>query len=140
MSRRVFLDTSGWLAAISTREASHQEAIEAYRIVLKTGRGFVTTSLVVAEMHILLTKHRGTAAGLQLLDALASDPAHEVRYVTRDLESAAVNNWLRTYQDQSLSLTDAVSFETMRVEGIREALALDSHFWIAGFQTLPSGG
>jgi predicted nucleic acid-binding protein len=140
MSRRVFLDTSGWLAALSVREESHEEALDAYRGVLTAGRGFVTTNLVVAEMHVLLARQRGPVAGIQLLDALEQDPAHEVRYVTRELERQAVNRWLRPYADQRFSLTDAVSFETMRVELIREAFALDRHFQIAGFMTIPEPG
>lgn len=140
MSRRVFLDTSGWLAAISERESFHEKALETYRTVLSAGRGFLTTNLVVAEMHVLLSRHRGTAAGIQLLDALEQDPAHEVRYVTRELERQAVDRWLRPYGDHRISLTDAISFETMRAERIGEAFALDHHFRIAGFSTLPVVG
>jgi hypothetical protein len=138
MSRRVFLDTSGWLAAISEREALHEKTLEVYREVLSAGRGFVTTNLVVAEMYILLSRHRGTAAGIQLLDALEQDPAHEVRYVTVELERQAIDRWLRPYGDHRFSLTDAISFELMRVERIDEALALDHNFRIAGFSTLPA--
>lgn len=138
MSRRVFLDTSGWLAAISERESLHEDALDAYRGVLSAGRGFVTTNLVVAEMHVLLSRHRGAAAGIQLLDALAQDPAHEVRYVTSELEREAIDRWLRPFGDQRFSLTDAISFETMRTNRIGEALALDRHFLAAGFRTLPA--
>jgi predicted nucleic acid-binding protein len=137
MSRRVFLDTSGWLAAISERESFHQETLDAYREVLSAGRGFVTTNLVVAEMYVLLSRFRGAAAAIQLLDALEQDPAHEVRYVTRELERQAVDRWLRPYGDHRFSLTDAISFETMRAERVGEAFALDRHFRIAGFSTLP---
>jgi len=98
MSRRVFLDASGWLAAISERGSLHEEA----------------------------------------LDALEQDPAHEVRHVTRELERQAIDRWLRPYSDQGFSLTDAISFETMRVEHIDEAFSLDRHFRIAGFSTLPA--
>jgi predicted nucleic acid-binding protein len=137
MSRRVFLDTSGWLAAISERESLHEQSLSLYREVLSTGRGFVTTNLVVAEMLVLLMRYRGTEAGLRLLDALQQDPAHEIRYVTRELERLALDRWLRPYADHMLSLTDAISFEVMRTERIKEALTLDNHFRIAGFRILP---
>ena len=138
MSRRVFLDTSGWLAAISERGAFHEATLDAYRGVLSAGRGFVTTNLVVAEMHVLLSRHRGAAAGIQLLDALEQDPAHEIRYVTWELERQAIDRWLRPFGDQGFSLTDAISFETMKADRIGEALALDRHFRVAGFSTLPA--
>ena len=137
MSRRVFLDTSGWLAAISVREALHEQSLAAYRNVLSSGRGFVTTNLVVAEISVLVQRHRGPLAAIKLLDALEQDPAHEVRYVTREIERRAIDRFLRPYAEQKFSLTDAVSFETMRAERIEEAFALDRHFRIAGFRTLP---
>jgi predicted nucleic acid-binding protein len=122
---------------LSQRESLHQDALDAYRSVLETGRGFVTTNLVVAEMHVLLVRHRGAAAGIRLLEALKQDPTHEVRYVTRERERQAVDRWLRPYGDHRFSLAHAVSFETMREERIGEALALDHRFQIAGFTTLP---
>jgi predicted nucleic acid-binding protein len=56
--------------------------------------------------------------------------------VDRDLRLAAVERWLRPYDDQAFSLTDAVSFEVMRRGRIRRALALDRHFATAGFEIL----
>ena len=138
MSRRVFLDTSGWLAAISERESFHEEALDTYRTVLSAGRGFLTTNLVVAEMYVLLLRHRGAASGIRFLEVLEQDPAHEIRYVTREVERQAIDRWLRPYSDHRFSLTDAISFETMRVERIDEAFALDHHFRVAGFSTLPA--
>ncbi len=138
MSRRVFLDTSGWLAVLSELEAHHMEALDAYRDVLAAGRGFVTTNLVVAEMHVLLVRHRGSDAGIRLLDALKHDPTHEISYVTPELERQAIDRWLRSYSDHRFSLTDAVSLEVMRAERIGEALALDNHFRIAGLEMLPN--
>lgn len=45
--------------------------------------------------------------------------------------------WMRRYRDQRLSLADAVSFEVMRSRRIRQALALDEHFVLAGFEVVP---
>lgn len=58
-------------------------------------------------------------------------------FVDRDLERAAVDRWLRRFNDQRLSLADAVSFEVMKARGIRQALALDEHFAMAGFERVP---
>ena len=93
--------------------------------------------LVVAEMHFLTVRHRGTEAGIRLLEELHRDPTHEVRYVDRELERGAIDRWLRPFPERSLSLADAVSFEIMRTEGIGTALALDSRFQTAGFRVLP---
>jgi len=137
VSRSVFVDTSGWFAAASARETRHPEAAAVYDDLVRRRVLLVTTNLVVAELHTLVVRERGAPAGCALLDAVYSDPLYRVISVTRDLESAAVDRWLRPYKDHRFSLTDAVSFEVMRGERIEQALALDRHFEVAGFRVLP---
>ena len=132
-----FLDTSGWFAALSPKEAKHRATHAAYREWLEQGIELVTTNLVVAEMQVLVSRFRGANEGLRFLDSLYQDPTHEVVFVDRDLERAATDRWLRKYRDQPLSLADAVSFEVMRARRIRQALALDEHFGLAGFDRVP---
>jgi uncharacterized protein len=132
-----FLDTSGWFAALSPKEAKHRAAHATYRSWIESDTRLVTTNLVVAEMQILLSRFRGAEEGLRFIDSLYQDPTHEVVFVNRDLERAAIDHWLRRYRDQHLSLADAVSFEVMRVRRIRQALALDEHFELAGFERVP---
>ncbi|GMV11529.1 MAG: hypothetical protein AMXMBFR55_32630 [Gemmatimonadota bacterium] len=133
----VFLDTSGWFAALSPKEPRHAEAFAAYREWIEGRVALVTTNLVVAEMQILLTRYRGSAEGLRFLDSLYQDPTHTVVFVDRTIERAAVDRWLRRFGDQRLSLADAVSFEVMRSQKLRYALALDEHFAMAGFEAVP---
>lgn len=133
----VFLDTSAWFAAMSPREAMHRPAQEAYRSSIRGGARLVTTNLVVAEMQILITRFRGPKEGIRFLDSLYQDPAHEVVCADRDLERAAVDRWLRRFADKPLSLADAVSFEVMRIRQIRQVLALDGHFALAGYDVVP---
>ena len=132
-----FLDTSGWFAALSPKEAHHKEARATYVSWIERGERLVTTNLVVAEMQILLSRFRGPAEGLRFLDSLYQDPTHEVVFVDRDLERAAVDRWLRRFGEQRLSLADAVSFEVMRMRRLRRVLALDAHFEAAGFVLSP---
>lgn len=133
----VFLDTSGWFAALSPKEAQHTPALAAYREWIEGGIPLVTTNLVVAEMQILLSRFRGGTEGVRFLDSLYQDPTHTVVFVDRTLERAAVDGWLRRFRDQPLSLADAVSFEVMRLRKLRQALALDEHFAVAGFELVP---
>jgi predicted nucleic acid-binding protein len=137
VSPRVFLDTSGWLAVLSSREARHREVLEVYGAVLDAGQVLVTTNLVVAEMHVLLTRYRGAEAALAFLDALKRDARHDILFATPAVQERAVDRWLRPFGDHAFSLTDAVSFEIMRRERITSALALDRHFSIAGYERLP---
>lgn len=132
-----FLDTSGWFAAFSPKEAKHRQALATYQEWIQGGTRLVTTNLVVAEMQILVSRFRGADEGLRFLDSLYQDPSHSVVFADRDVERAAVDRWLRRYRDQRLSLADAVSFEVMRAAGIRQALTLDAHFTLAGFTLRP---
>lgn len=138
MSKGVFVDTSGWLAAANSREAHHAEAAIAYDELVQRRDRLITTNLVVAEMHILTVRQQGAEAGCALLDAIYTDPRYTVVTTTRELESDATDRWLRPYRDHRFSLTDAVSFEVMRLEKIGEALSLDHHFEVAGYTLIPA--
>ena len=133
----VFLDTSGWFAALSPREASHQPALAAYQEWINGGRHLVTTTLVAAEMQVLVMRFRGPSEGLRFLDSLYQDATHHVVSVNRDLERRAIDSWLRRFRDKPISLADAVSFQVMRERRIRHVLALDEHFEMAGFTLVP---
>ena len=88
-------------------------------------------------MQILVMRARGPDEGLRFSDRAYQDPTHHVVFVTRELERAGVDHWIRRYRDKRLSLADAVSFEVMRSRGIRQALSLDEHFELAGFELVP---
>jgi uncharacterized protein len=139
MSERIFLDTSGWFAALNPRDKHHMSAAPVYDELLATrGTALLTTNLVVAEVHALLVRKGGAEAGVRFLDQLHGDPAHQVVWATRDLERNAVDRWLRPFRDAAFSLTDAVGFEVMRVAGLHRAFAFDRHFDVAGFERVPS--
>jgi predicted nucleic acid-binding protein len=137
MSAGLYLDTSGWLAALSPRDQHHATAVAAYDAWLANRERFLTTNLVVAEVHALLVRAGGADAGVRFLDRLRDDPSHEVVWATPDLQQAAVDRWLRPYRQVAFSLTDAVSFEVMRAAGLRRAFAFDRHFDRAGFEGVP---
>ena len=131
-----FLDASGWFAALSPRDQHHHPAAPFYQDLL-AGRGrLVTTNLVIAEVHSLLVR-TSADTGVRFLDRLSSDPRHEVTWTSRDLERAAVDRWLRPFLRVRFSLTDAVSFEVMRLQGVKRAFSFDRHFVAAGFEMVP---
>jgi predicted nucleic acid-binding protein len=138
MRRHVFLDTSAWLAALSVREDRHADCARQFDELVRDGVTFLTTSLVIVEMHGLLVRRRGAESGLALLDVARADPSFDVVRADASLEAAAIDHWLRRHPDLPLSLTDAVSFEVMRDRGLRDALTLDRHFAKAGFRMLPA--
>jgi predicted nucleic acid-binding protein len=140
VSRRILLDTSGWVAALNPRDQHHVIARDYYRRAIAERRTFVTTNLLLAETHALVARRVGEAAALTLLDQLPRDLLHEVVWSTADLERDAIDRWLRPRLGQGISLADAVSFEVMRREGLRVAFTFDRDFEVAGFECVPRAG
>ena len=134
--KALFLDASGWYAALQPREASHAQAREQLQVAATSGVRLVTTSLVVAEMHAMFVRRTRALAGQRFLDSAFDTGACEIDYPTRDTCVAARDRWIHKFQDHPISLCDAVSFEVMRRERITHALTIDRHFAIAGFEIL----
>ena len=96
----------------------------------------MTTALVAAEMHTLILRWRGSGAGILFLETVFETGVHVVASVDDDVIAAALSRWLRRFNDRPISLTDAVSFEIMRRERIRQVLTFDRHFAVAGYEAL----
>jgi predicted nucleic acid-binding protein len=133
----LFVDTSAWYPLADAGHPDHAALADLLAERIHDGARVVTTNLVVAETHALLLRRGGREPALRFLREVRSDPL-VVETSTPEIERRAVDEWLGRYQDQTFTLTDAVSFVVMTDRGIREALALDRHFATAGFVRLPS--
>ena len=136
MAPDLFVDTSAWFALADPEDPAHDKVARALRTAVQMGRRVVTTNLVVAETHALLLRRVGARTALAFVRHVGGSPNHIVRS-TAALEVAAVRDWLERFDDQTFSFTDAVSFAIMAERSIKEALALDKHFRVAGFVTVP---
>lgn len=134
--RGLFVDTSAWVAVTDGSDQHHPEAEAFYRHAFVDYRGFVTTSLVLAESYALLRRGLGTSRVLLWFDRLLASPRIEIVYEDRGLVDRA-RSLLARHEDQGFSLTDVVSFVVMRDRGVREAFAFDQHFRTAGFALVP---
>jgi len=74
----IFLDTSGWFAALDSQSAEHANLSRRYRALIVEAQRFLTTNLVVAEMHALLSRRIGIEIGVRFLDQLYREPTHEI--------------------------------------------------------------
>jgi uncharacterized protein len=128
-----FVDTSAWYPLLVAKHPDHARLASALRALIRNRRRLVTTNLVVAETHALLLRRVGGPTALAFVRTVDEAPNVVVRS-TRDLETEAERNWLVRYSEQDFSFTDAVSFAVMTNRRIRDALSLDHHFEIAGFQ------
>lgn len=128
-----FVDASAWYPIALAKHPDHDRLAGALTDRVRRGTRIVTTNLVLAESHALLTTRVDPRTALRFLEAARSRP-NVVVQSTAELEDAAQRDWLRKYDDHRFSLADAVSFAVMKARGIREALTLDRHFSIAGFE------
>jgi uncharacterized protein len=128
-----FVDTSAWYPLLVAKHPDHGRLATALRALIRNRRRLVTTNLVVAETHALLLRRVGAKTALAFVRTVDEAPNVVIRS-TRDLEVEAERDWLVRYADQDFSLTDAVSFAVMTNRRIRDALSLDHHFEVAGFQ------
>jgi len=128
-----FIDASAWYPLIVARHPDHARLASALRALIRNHRRLVTTNLVVAETHALLLRRVGRTTALTFLQTVGESPNVVVR-TSRELEAAAERDWLTRYDDQDFSFADGVSFAVMTERGIRDALTLDHHFVVAGFQ------
>ena len=119
------------------RDGWYPQAARLEQRLQSSGRTLVTSNLVVAESHALIVRRCGHRAGLAFLLGL-DEPVGEQSLVWADdeLTASARLSWIEHHADKSYSLTDAVSFEIMKREGIHEAFAFDLDFERAGFRLL----
>jgi uncharacterized protein len=128
----MFLDTSGLLCLHDSRNALHENAVQAMR----HGHRFFTHNYVLAELAALASA-RGLPRRptLDYLRDLLGNPSIEVLWIDRSIHMAGLDLLYRR-TDKTYSLCDAVSFLQMRERGIAEALTTDHHFEQEGFVQL----
>lgn len=127
---RVFADTFYWIALTYPGDA-------AYDRVHQVTQEIVTTEEVLAEYLTFFSaksqymRRRVVAT----VEAIMSDPG--IRVITQSHDSFLAGlDLYRARPDKGYSLTDCISMQTMRREGLTEALTNDRHFEQEGFRAL----
>jgi predicted nucleic acid-binding protein len=136
-SNELFVDTSAWYPILLRRHAQHDALQAMLRQRIARGERVVTTNLVLAETHALLTVRGHRAAALAFVRTVR-EPPNVIVSSQPDLEERAIADWLAAFDDQDFSLTDAVSFAVMKERRIQRALTLNRHFATAGFEIAAS--
>jgi predicted nucleic acid-binding protein len=126
----VFADTFYWIALTAPQDAAHERASQF------TG-DVVTTEEVLAEYLNFFCAapeplRRKVAIGVE---AILGGPC--IRVIPQSHESFRAGlDLYRARPDKGYSLTDCISMQTMRREGLTEVLTNDRHFNQEGFRTL----
>jgi predicted nucleic acid-binding protein len=133
VARRLFIDTSAFIALEEARDQNHAAAV-AFARDIETGLfdELVSSSYVFDELMSWFS--RETAKKVELGENLRSGPVR-LEFVTEDIESDA---WrlLRRHADHPYSLTVCTSFVLMDRLGIKEVFTFDRDFAGPGKYTL----
>ena len=130
--KRVFADTSFFVAAIGPRDQYHRQAVEFMR-------GYdgqvVTTDFVLIEFGNYLYRVKDRPFFGPVLRNIQANPQYEIVTASRELLERGIERYLAR-PDKEWSLTDCISFVVMEEHGVTEALTSDGDFEQAGFRKL----
>ncbi len=127
-------DTFYWIALTNPRDSAHGEVLR-FTASLPP-RSVITTDEVLTEFLAFCCSDQRLRqrAGLAV-EALIKDP--DIRIVPQSRSTFLAGLALYNARpDKGYSLTDCISMETMRHEGLTEVLTNDRHFEQEGFRAL----
>jgi uncharacterized protein len=133
--RQIFADTLYWVAITHRKDQWHQAAVTISRRLAACH--LVTTDDVLTEV---LAAFCEAGPGLRqraatLVRNLQNKPAVTVHPQSRQTFLSGLSLY-ETPPDKGYSLTDCISMQAMRQQGITEFLTHDSHFTQEGFTIL----
>ena len=130
----VYIDTSAFVALMDADEAVHTAARKAFEQLLEADAVLVTSNYVLLETCALIQRRIGIKALKTFHDDLF--PLITIKWINESAHQAGMNTVLSAGR-KKLSLVDCVSFNLMRMLGIKTAYTFDKHFTEQGFITVP---
>jgi hypothetical protein len=135
-SRKVFVDTSAWIALINSSDGL---AARAKQIMIGLNQQqiiLVTTEFVLLEVADALCKTHLRQKTYAYINGI-KQVADVIKIIPLE-QSLVEQGWAiyHQYSDKDWGLTDCISFVVMREEGITQAFTSDRHFEQAGFTKL----
>jgi uncharacterized protein len=133
--RRIFADTFYWIAVVNPRDRAHARAITIGKTLQPVQ--IITTDEVLTEF-LNYFAERGAflrTAAARTVERMHNDRNIRVLPQTRD-SFLAGQRLYRARPDKGYSLTDCISMDLMRREGLTEVLTDDGHFAQEGFVCL----
>lgn len=135
MANKIFIDTSGFYALVSSCDKSHQAVQKIIAEALRKGRFFLTTEYVLVETITLIKARNLTHLLPEFFQIVENE--RNCQIIWSDPEQFSLTrDYLLKCDDQSWSFTDCHSFLLMKQLKLREALTKDRHFEQAGFKVL----
>ena len=134
--RRVFVDSSAYLALLDRQDDNHPQAVAIVRRLAAERFRQFTTNVLVVETHGLLLSRMGLRQATQFLREMEQTSTVIVR--AREADEVLAKQIIYRYQDKDFSLADAISFVVMQRLRIARAFTFDRHFTQYGYQVVKS--
>jgi predicted nucleic acid-binding protein len=132
--KKVFVDTSGWIAFIDAGDADHLKVREFLQSAIGKFR-LVTTDFVVYEtLTYLNCSLKNSRLAKDFYVKAKNTMGLEVIAISRQIAEKSLEEFFFKFGDKFLSVVDATSFLTMKQLELSLALSLDEHYIQAGFQ------
>ncbi len=135
----VFVDSSALKANYDAGDDYHNSAAKLmYKIAARETdvTSFITTDYVLDEAVTLTRFAHSHRKAVELADATLASKFMRIVYCDENLFSEGMQIF-KQHHDKEWSLTDCVSFATMRKYGLRTAFTFDAHFKQFGLATIP---
>ena len=125
--KKVFVDTSDFIAILHPRDQLHEKALQVETELGKVQK--VTSELVLIEVLNYFCKFRADIKNLVVMAVnryLTNGKVEIIPCSSKQFQDGF--NFYAARLDQGYSLTDCVSFEVMKQFGITAAIPRDDHF------------
>ena len=131
----LFADTFYWIALADTADSAHRRALDL--ISKRADWCIVTTDEVLVEFLTFFATAPEPMRRKAVMNAQRILDAPGVRVIPQSRESFLSGMSLYAQRpDKGYSLTDCISMQAMRREGLTQALTNDRHFEQEGFRAL----
>jgi predicted nucleic acid-binding protein len=132
--RRVFVDSSVYLALLDQDDEHHHPATQIVHQLAHARYRQFTTNVLLIESHALILSVLGRAQAAQFLTGI--EESHTAVIRVRAADEARAKQILFQYDDKDFSFADATSFAVMERLDIRLAFTFDRDFAQYGFTVL----
>jgi len=130
----VFADTFYWIALINPGDKYAKDVLR-FDDLLSGGNVYTTEEVLVEVLTFFAADTWRRIRAVETVREILSDPA--VHIIPQSHESFLSGFELYAARpDKGYSLTDCISMQTMRREGLTQALTNDRHFGQEGFRAL----
>ena len=133
----VFVDTTAWIAILSSVDENHESASEYFQNAVDSGILLFTTRFIFAETLIFIRKRVSVERAIDFGEYLQKSPQVKMLEIQSQLHDKAWQIFTKYRDWRDLSYVDCVSFAVMKNSGLKTAFAFDDDFRKYGFEKVP---